>query len=66
MTSVAQERGGAPDPGLWEETVRAVLRGFESAFDCETTSREIVKEERQGKPSDDNTVVLDIPSGRRS
>ena len=34
MTSVARERDGAgtPDAALWEETVRAVVRGFESAF----------------------------------
>jgi hypothetical protein len=38
MTSVARERegAGAPVAALWEETVRAVLQGFESAFGVTT------------------------------
>lgn len=36
MTSVARERGVEGDAALWDETVRAVLGGFESAFGQET------------------------------
>ena len=32
MTSVARERAVGPDAALWDEAVRAVVRGFESAF----------------------------------
>jgi lipoyl(octanoyl) transferase len=38
MTSVARERGTDPtgQPALWDETVRAVLHGFETAFGVTT------------------------------
>lgn len=37
MTSVARERGaGSTAPALWDETVQAVLQGFESAFGVTT------------------------------
>ena len=37
MTSVARERGeGAAGAALWDETVRAVMRGFETAFGVAT------------------------------
>jgi lipoyl(octanoyl) transferase len=39
MTSVARESGlGTRDPGLWNRTVDAVMRGFEHAFDVEITA----------------------------